>query len=133
MISLLVLVAAVGLTLAVYVWGRPTTRIEALAFIFLYCLSLGLSLRFGNRTYPGIYFPDSPFLNSLLNGNGLFTGIGYDAVLVAGVADALRVFTTSPGQRFEVRLNALKWVAVTLAVVIAIFGFWSALVMHRLP
>jgi hypothetical protein len=132
MISLLVLIAAVGLTVAVYVWRRPSSRLDSLVFVVLYCLSLGLALRFGGRTYPGIYFPNSPFLNDLLNGNGLFTGIGYDAVLVAGAVDILRVFATSSG-RLEVILKALKWVAVGLAVMIAIFGFWSALIMQRLP
>jgi hypothetical protein len=132
MISLFVLVAAVGLTVAVRVWRRPSSRIDALLFIVLYCLSLGLALRFGGRTYPGIYFPNSAFLNGLLNGNELFTGIGYDAVLIAGVADTLRVFATS-SRRLEVILKALKWVAVGVAVMIALFGFWSALTMQRLP
>ena|SRR5438046_181748 len=133
MISLLVLVAAVGLTLAVYIWRRPRSRIEALAFICLYCLCLGLALRFGGRTYPGIFFPHSTFLNRLLNGNGLFTEIGYNAVLIAGATDALRVLTNSPGRRFEVVLKVLKWIAVVLAVTVSIFGFWSALVLQRLP
>jgi hypothetical protein len=133
MIDLLMLLAAVGITLAFYVWRRPTSRIERLAFIVLYCLSLGLALRFGGRTYPGIYFPRSPFLNSLLNGNALFTQVGYDAVFVAGVADGLRLGTASRDQRFQVALQVLKWLAVTAALVIAVFGFWCAFELQRLP
>jgi hypothetical protein len=133
MISLLVLVAAVGLTLAVYIWRRPTSRLWSLAFICLYCLSLGLALRFGGRTYPGIYFPHSPFLNSLLNGNGLFTDIGYDLVLVAGVADTARVLMTYSAPRFRVVLQLLKWLALMLAIIIVIFGFWFAIILERLP
>jgi len=133
MINLLLLIVTVGLTLGLIIFHRPTSLSGKLAFIALYCLSLGLALRFGGRTYPGIYFPRSPSLNSLLNGNLLFTQIGYGAVLIAAFADSWRVLGTSSGQRLNVGLQVVKWIAVTLAVIIAIFGFWIAVVLQRLP
>ena len=56
--NLQVLVAVAFFTAMFYALRRstlPHRRFEALAFICLYCLSLSLALRFGARTYPGIY------------------------------------------------------------------------------
>lgn len=136
MTSLFVLVAAIGLTTAFYVWRGQAfqhSRIEAFAFICLYCFSLGLALRFGGRTYPGIYFPNSTVLNDLLNGNGLFVGIGYSAVLVAGAADTLLVFMRTTVRGVATTLGGVKWVAVALATAIALYGFYWAAIMQRLP
>jgi hypothetical protein len=135
--SLIGLLVATGLTAVFYVWRRPVlrrSRTEAFAFVCLYCLSLGLALRFGGRTYPGIYFPDSSFLNSLLNGNGIFTDIGYKAVVVAWAADVLRILLRPPIRSgVELALRVLKWLAVGLAVSIAIYGFVWAAKLQRLP
>jgi hypothetical protein len=106
---------------------------EALMFTCLYCLSLGLALRFGGRTYQGIYFPHSPFLNSLLNGNWLFVGIGYLAVLVGWVADTLRILIRPSVHGFEAAIKGVTWLAVGLAVTIALYGFSWAAIMQRLP
>ena len=136
MFSLLGLLAATGLTIGFYVLRRSSlqhSRTEALAFVCLYCLSLGLALRFGGRTYPGIYFPQSPFLNSLLNGNGLFVDIGYSAVLAAWVADVLLIFFRPSNHGLEAALKGVKWLAVGLAVAIALYGFVWAAIMQRLP
>lgn len=136
MTSLLALVSATCLAAAFYVWrGRRLqhSRIEAVAFICLYCLSLGLALRFGGRTYPGIHFPNSAFLNDLLNGNGLFVAIGYPAVMVAGAADMLLVFMRTTGRGLTAALKAVKWVAASLATAIALYGFYWAATLQRLP
>lgn len=136
MFSLLVLVATTGLTVAFFFWRRsslPRSRMEAFIFTCLYCLSLALALRFGGRTYPGIYFPHSPFLNSLLNGNGLFVGVGYMAVLVGWVADSLFILTRSAGRGLVTVLKAAKWLAILLATIIAFYGFFWAATLQRLP
>jgi hypothetical protein len=136
MISLLCLVGVIGLTIAFYVWRRPSLRHsckDALVFTCLYCLSLGLALRFGGRTYPGIYFPNSSFLNDLLNGNGLFNGVGYLAVLITGAADCFLIFTRAMEGSPTKTLGAVKWIAVSLAMAIALFGLYCATVLQRLP
>lgn len=126
---------AAGLTVAFYVWrgralARPRTNAAILAC--LYCLTLGIALRFGGRTYPGIYFPDSRFLNSLLNGNGLFTGIGYMAVVAAWSAEVARLLLRPSILGVDLALRMLKWAGVGLAVIIAIYGFVWAFNMQRL-
>lgn len=135
MFSLLVLVVVVGLTIAFCVWRRSSLHSHKYALVFtcLYCLSLLLALRFGARTYPGIYFPNSSLLNGILNGNGLFTGIGYTAVMVAGAADYFLIFTRTMAGSPTKRLKAVKWIAVSLATAIALFGFYTAAVLQRLP
>jgi hypothetical protein len=136
MISLLILIAALLITTAFYIWRRsslPQARAEKFAFICLYCLTLALALRFGGRTYPGLHFPGSPLLNSLLNGNDLFVGVGYMAVLVAGAADTLLVFTRPSGRRNAEVLKGARWLAVGLAATIALYGFAWAAIMQRLP
>jgi hypothetical protein len=132
----MVLVAAISITTAFYVWRGQSlqhSRVEAFAFICLYCLSLGLALRFGGRTYPGIYFPNSAFLNGLLNGNGLFVDIGYSAVMVAGAADTLLVFTRTRRRGLTIALKGVKWIAASLAMVIALYGFYWAATLQRIP
>ena len=136
MISLLILLSAIGLTAAYYVRQRSSlqhSNIEAMVFTCLYCISLGLALRFGGRTYPGIYLPQTPLLNSLLNGNWIFVAVGYAAVLVAFAGDALRILIRPSSQRFAVAMSGVKWLAVALAVTISFYGFGWAIVMQRLP
>jgi dolichyl-phosphate-mannose--protein O-mannosyl transferase len=98
----------------------------------MYCFSLLLALRFGGRTYPGIFFPNSTLLNWLLNGNQLFTHIGYDAVLLAGFSDTL-LTTTLTSQQVRKSLRYLKWLALSIAVIIAFYGFFWAFNLGRLP
>ena len=136
MFSLVVLVVVIGLTIAFYVWRRPIVQHspkDALAFTFLYCLSLGLALRFGGRTCPGIHFPNSSFLNDLLNGNGLFVDIGYSAVVVAAATDYFLIFTRTTAGSPTKTLKAVKWLAISLATAIALFGFYCAASLQRLP
>jgi hypothetical protein len=89
-------------------------------------------LRFGGRTYPGLYFPDSLFLNSLLNGNGLFTGVGYLAVVAAWSAEVALLLLRPSILGIDLALRLLKWAAIGLAVAISIYGFVWAAIMQRL-
>jgi hypothetical protein len=68
-----------------------------------------------------------------LNGNDLFDGIGYMAVVVAGVADCLLIVTRTMVGSPTKTLKAVKWIAVSLATAIALFGFYCAAVLQRLP
>ena len=136
MFSLLVLAFVTGLTFAYSIWLRSSlqrSRRNAFVLTCLYCVSLLLALRVGGRTYPGIYFPNSGFLNALLNGNVLFTGVGYAAVLVAGTADSFLIFTRTMVGSPAKTLKVIKWIAVSLATAIALFGFYTAAVLQRLP
>lgn len=136
MLSLLGLLISTGLTIAFYALRRPMrvrSKNEAFVFICLYCITLALALRFGGRTYPGIYFPESPFLNWLFNGNGLFTGVGYLAVVVAWTVGLVLLGRRLPTGRFELALRLVKWTAVVVAVAIALFGIAWAVAMQRLP
>lgn len=92
-----------------------------LAAVPLVMLTLGLALRFCGRTYPGISYPNSGFLNELLNGNGLFTEIGYDLVLALGVADAAFVLLTLFRQRQAPLSVVRSLVALRLALLALVF------------
>ena len=136
MINLIILFVVISVTAAFYVLRRSSllhSRIEKFAFICLYCVSLGLALRFGGRTYPGIYLPHSTYLNDLLNGNFLFVVIGYLAVLVAGAADTLLIISRPKVRGFAVVLKTAKFFAICLATAISLYGFWIAATMQRLP
>jgi hypothetical protein len=98
----------------------------------MWCFTLGLALRFGGRTYPGIFFPDSSLLNYLFNGVSLFVQAGYDAVAICFVAK-LAPLVLPVGKRAAAYLNTISWIAVTTATFIAIYGFYWAAVLGRLP
>lgn len=103
-----------------------------LAWIALYSFALLLALRFGGRTYPGWHFPDSAFLNSLLNGVWLFTGIGYNLVILGAGAAAMRALL--PGESPASGLFRLvQWIAFALAVLIILYGVRWAVWTQRLP
>lgn len=107
-----------------------------LAWIALYSFALLLALRFGARTYPGFWHPESLFLNWLLNGSTLFTVIGYNLVLVAGCAAVTRILigASSPGSVKARRVLAIVQGAATLpAIAIILYGLQCAIFMHRLP
>ena len=136
MSDLIVLAVAICLTAMFCVWRRVSlhhSHIQAVMFIALYCGSLGLALRFGARTYPGIYFSESPSLNGLLNGNALFVAVGYSAVVVAGTIDTLVTLKRPANQTAAISLAGIKWAAVCLATAISFYGFYWSAVMQRLP
>lgn len=136
MSDLIVLAVAICLTAMFYVWRRATLHhslSQAIMFVALYCGSLGLALRFGARTYPGIYFSESAFLNGLLNGNGLFVSVGYSAVLVAGATDTLVTLKRPASRTAVISLAGVKRAAVCLATAISLYGFYWSAVMQRLP
>ena len=113
----------------------PRSRWWRLAAVPLGMLALGLALRFCGRTYPGIYYPDSPFLNDLLNGNGLFDA-GIVLVLALGVADAAFVILTrfhqpAPAPTATRLLVALRASLLFLTFAIIAYGFFYAAVFYE--
>jgi hypothetical protein len=97
-------------------------------------LLLLLAVRWCARTYPGLYFPDSAFLNDLLNGAGLFTVYGYAAVLLGGAAAAGRVFVADTGHRsLAAALRLAQWASLAVVALIVCYGLYWAQGMHRLP
>jgi hypothetical protein len=116
-------------------WRRrsaPESKLEAVSFLVLWCFTLGLALRFGGRTYPGIYFPDSTVMNSLFNGVGLFEQVGYDAVAICFVS-RLAIIVLPLGNGANACMRVISWLAILLAVLIVIYGFYWAWVLERLP
>lgn len=114
----------------------PRSRWWRLAATPLGMLALGFALRFCGRTYPGIYFPDSPFLNDLLNGSGLFTGVGYLLVFVLGVSDLVFVFLTlfrtqATAHSATKPLVALRVVLLFLTLAIIAYGFFHAVILYE--
>jgi hypothetical protein len=105
-------------------------RALRLAGIAAYSFALLIALRFGGRTYPGWYFPDSALLNSWLNGVGLFTEVGYDLVLVVAAAATMRLL---PGGRTSLALRLMHWTALALVILIILYGVDWAIYTHRLP
>ena len=130
--DLLALVALACLLAAILLRRPSWPELARLAVIAAWSFALLLALRFGGRTYPGFWFPDSLVLNRLLNGNRLFTSFGYDLVLIATIAAAIPVVQT-PLRRGEPMARMVKWVAIGLAASIAIYGFAVAEWLHRMP
>jgi hypothetical protein len=113
---------------------KSRSRSSRLVWVGAYAFCLLLVLRFGARSYPGWYFPDSRFLNDLLNGGFLFTQIGYDLVIVAAASGAARVFLAGDVRRKSDRiLRWVQWTAYALALLITCYGVIWAIHMHRLP
>jgi hypothetical protein len=135
MANLILLILAAGLAVAAWLWQRrqsQPSRAVALLAAGLGCLTLLLALRFGGRTYPGIWHPESALLNSIFNGNWLFVEPGYDAALIAGAASVWLILRPPRGW-MRTTLVWLKWTAVALAVAISLYGFYWAVLLERLP
>jgi hypothetical protein len=113
---------------------KSRSRLWRLVWIGAYSFCLLLALRFGARTYPGWYFPDSRFLTDLLNGGFVFTQIGYDLVLVAAASGTSRLFLAGEARPRACRiLRLVEWTAIALALLIVCYGLISAIEMQRLP
>lgn len=139
MISLLGLLVSTAVSL---LWGTlvvslaPTTRRAfwaRLLFVPVYGLTLLLALRFGARTYPGIWVSEFAVLNDLFNSPHLFL-IGYALTVLGCLIDAITVVLNADGQRRAASLlNPIKWTGLGLALLVTVFGFYFAVVLGRLP
>jgi hypothetical protein len=109
-----------------------------IALIGVRSFLLLLAIRWCARTYPGLYFPDSAFLNDQLNGVGLFTGFGYNAVLLAAAAAVGRIVVAGTGTGTGHRgaaagLRALEWASLAAVTLIFCWGVYCAERIGRLP
>lgn len=106
------------------------------AFTAAIAWTLLLALRFGARTYPGLYIRSSDFWNSTLNGEWLFNR-GYELVLFAVAMDALSFHfqQRTPASVGVVARIApiLRNVGFALATATALYGFYWANALQRLP
>jgi hypothetical protein len=136
MIDFYVFLVVALLSAVVLAFPARRSRWWRLAAVPLFTLALGFALRFCARTYPGVYYPDSRFLNGLLNGNWLFTEIGYDLVLALGAADAAFLFLTlfRPGTVTPLvtrSLVALRLGLLVLTALIIAYGFFYAVLLSE--
>ncbi len=129
-------ICLVSAVTAVLVRTLPARRSRwwRLAAVPLMMLALGLALRFCGRTYPGIHYPNSRFLNELLNGVGLFKTIGYGLVLAFGLVDAAVVLLSDFRQQqlapvFVRSFSALRLVLLTLILLVIAYGFYYAVIL----
>jgi hypothetical protein len=135
-ISLAGLLASAFATLVIYftVVRRQAVhkrqRISQLGFVALFALTLLLALRFGARTYPGIFVPSSAMLNWIFNGTTLFTTFGYGCVMLGAALHAESMPLTG---RLSRTLQVSSIGFALLAACISAYGFFWAAALHRLP
>ena len=105
-------------------------------FVALYSLTLLLALRFGARVDPGTWAPGSPVLNALFNG-GLIWLVGYVAVALAACMSTARLIAHEAGGTCGPHVIAftrtLARLAIGLAMLLSLYGFYLAVVFQRLP
>jgi hypothetical protein len=106
------------------------------ALIVAYAGTLLLALRFGARTYPGLFIGRPGPLNDILNSSQIF-GIGYNLVALAALADGLSFWLarrSAPASQVGARAVLItRNVCLVLATLGALYGFYFAIVLERLP
>jgi hypothetical protein len=129
---LLSVIATLGLYVAVVRKRRwsPTFEFSQVCFVALCAICLLLALRFGARTYPGVWVPGSKLLNWVINGTGLFT-LGYGMVVAAMTIYVAAVLVKPSGQTG--RLLQTSCICLTaLATSISLYGLVWAAALQRL-
>lgn len=115
---------------------KPGTRpalAARLAFILCYGFTLLLALRFGARTYPGIWVRESAWLNDIFNGSYLFFR-GYETTLAVMALDTMVTVLRASGRvEMIALLNAIKWVGLSFVLLVVTYGFFFAVVLERTP
>jgi hypothetical protein len=106
-----------------------------LVFVALYTLTLIFALRFGSRTYPGIWY-SSRLLNDLFNGSLIF----WLAEDLVGIAAVLALFDElwrygNGGRRnpWTRAITGMRYLLIGIGTAVALYGFYFALVLCRLP
>lgn len=103
-----------------------------LGFTVLYVSLLIIAIRFGTRTFPGIFVPNCLFLNYIMQG-GMF-GLAYAATLACGVIDMVSLFVPAlnrgPVHRILVWSKRIFLVGI---IVVCLLGLLTAVLLARLP
>lgn len=112
---------------------RITFRVVLIA---AYAWTLILALRFGARTYPGVWMGTPGALNDVFNSSQIFE-TGYGFVAAAALADLLSVLLargSTPSSGIAVRVASItRNMLLLLAALVAFYGFYFAIVLERLP
>jgi len=116
---------------------HPVAYRAALTGTFAWTLLL--ALRFGARTYPGVWMGGPGLLNDIFNSSEIFW-IGCYAVLLAVMADGLIFVFARPSAALHgtrslvVRIaTIIRNVSLLLASILVIYGFYFAIALERLP
>ncbi len=91
---------------------------------------VAVALRFGARTYPGVYIPAHPTLNYVLNTGFLFTTIGYGAVALGLAAHLGALLITLKAEAIQ-RLKIMALSLFAISLLIAAYGFFWAVLLGR--
>jgi len=117
-------------------WASAHPIAFKVALILAYSWTLLLALRFGARTYPGLFVPKSETLNNIFNSGQIF-GTAYDLVVVAAPTDGLSFFLarrSRPTSQIAVRAALItRNLCLLLATLGAFYGFYFAIILERLP
>ena len=108
---------------------KVTRAIQSVSAALCWFL-VAVALRFGARAYPGVYIPEHPTLNYMLNTGFLFTTIGYGAValgLAAHIGALLMTLNAGTIQRLKIMVSS----SFIIAVLIAVYGFYWAVWLGR--
>lgn len=122
-------------TASAQVGFRFRSSARRLVFVALYTLTLLLALRFGSRTYPGIWY-SSRLLNDLFNGSLIFW-LAEDLVAIAAVMalfDELRRYGNG-GRRdpWTRAIAGTRYLLIGIGTAVVLYGFYFAAVLCRLP
>lgn len=117
-------------------WASQHRIAFRLALIVAYSWTFLLALRFGARTYPGVFMGRSDALNAIFNSSQIFW-TGYEFVAVAALADLLSVLfargSTSGSEAAVRTATTTRNVLLLLAALGATYGFYFAIILERLP
>jgi hypothetical protein len=106
------------------------------ALIAAYSWTLLLALRFGARTYPGLFMGRPGLLNDILNSGQIFE-TGYNLVMLAALTDGLSFWLgrrSTPASQVGARAALIiRNVCLVLATLGAIYGLYFAIVLERFP
>jgi len=127
--------ATTGNAASVPVGFRFRSSARRLVYVAIYTLTLLLALRFGSRTYPGIWY-SSRLLNDLFNGSLIFW-LAEDLVAIAAVlalVDELQSHGRGGKRDLWTRAIAgIRYCLIGMGTAVALYGFYFALMLCRLP
>jgi hypothetical protein len=141
MANLIGMVACALATIALWVvikknWASQHPIALRAALAAAYSSTLLLALRFGGRTYPGVWMGKSGLLNVIFNGSDMFW-FAYYCVVLGALSDGAAVLLqrgSTPAMLIGARIaSTVRILSLGVAVVVALYGFTFAIILLRLP